>query len=60
MQTSRVKKAPSPAYHKTHPRAAAHTRGFLTTSTLVRLKTFLQAHQLQQHNKVAIGLLPTV
>jgi hypothetical protein len=60
MQTSYVKKAPSSAYHKTQPRAAAHTRGFLTTTTtLVRLKTFLQAHQLQLNNKLALGLLPT-
>jgi hypothetical protein len=60
MQTSCIKKAPSSAYHKTQPRAAAHTRGFLTTTTLVRLKTFLQTHQLQLNNKLALGLLPTV
>jgi hypothetical protein len=59
MQTSCAKKAPSSAYHKTQPRAAAHTRGFLTTTTLVRLKIVLQAHQLQLNNKLALGLLPT-
>jgi hypothetical protein len=35
MQTSCIKKAPNPAYHKTQPRAVVHTRGFLTTTTLV-------------------------
>jgi hypothetical protein len=60
MQTSCIKKAPSPSYHKTQPRAAVHTRGFLTTTTLVRLKTFFQAHQLQLNNKLALGLLLTV
>jgi hypothetical protein len=59
MQTSCIKKAPSSAYHKTQPRAAAHTRVFLTTTTLVWLKTFLQTHQLQLNNKLALGLLPT-
>jgi hypothetical protein len=59
MQTSCIKKAPSSAYHKTRPRVAAHTRGFLTTTTLIRLRTFLQAHQLQLNNKLALGLLPT-
>jgi hypothetical protein len=53
MQASCIEKAPSPAYHKTQPRAAVHTRGFLTTTTtLVWLKTFLQAHQLQLNNKL--------
>jgi hypothetical protein len=39
------RKLPSSTYHKTQPRAVVHTRGFLTTTTLVRLKMFLQAHQ---------------
>jgi hypothetical protein len=60
MQINYIKKVPSPAYHKTQPRAAAHTRGFLTTTTLVRLKHSYKHTKLQLSNKAALGLLPTV